>query len=145
MADKPHSFASSVTWDSARRGEATAVGRPAITVGAPADFGGTDDVWSPEHLTVAALNTCLMLSFIAVAENSKLSFTAYSAEATATLGRVEGRGTAITTIVVRPRITVPAETDRGRLDRVLQLAKKNCFISNSLHSDVRLEPEIVTA
>lgn len=145
MADTQHSYASTVTWDQTRRGRAAAVGRSTIEVGAPAEFGGSDDVWSPEHLTVAAVNACMMLTFIAVAENSRVAFSAYSSEATATLGRAEGRGTAITKIVVRPRITVPADTDRSRLDRVLQLTKKNCFISNSLNGEVTLEAEIVTA
>jgi organic hydroperoxide reductase OsmC/OhrA len=87
----------------------------------------------------------MMLTFVAVAENSRVAFTGYASNATATLGKVEGRGTAITKIVVRPRITVPASTDRARLDRVLQLTKKNCFVSNSLNSEVVLEPEIITA
>lgn len=144
MADTLHSYSSTVTWDLARRGHAEAVGRPTIDVGAPAEFDGSDDVWSPEHLTAAAVNACMMLTFIAVAASSKISFTAYTSNATATLGKVEGRGTAITKIVVRPRITVPPDTDRARLDRVLQLTKKNCFISSSLNSEVSLEAEIVT-
>jgi organic hydroperoxide reductase OsmC/OhrA len=144
MADTEHSYASTVAWTSERRGHAEADGRSTIDVGAPAEFGGTNDVWSPEHLAVAAVNTCMMLTFIAVAHNSKVSFTAYTSDAVGTLGKVEGRGTALTTIVVRARITVPADTDRSRLDRVLQLTKKNCFISNSLNSEVTFAPEIVT-
>jgi organic hydroperoxide reductase OsmC/OhrA len=145
MAEPQHSFTSTIAWEQARRGRAEVTGRAPVAVGAPSEFGGTDDVWSPEHLTVAAVNACLMLTFIAVAENSKVAFTSYASTATATLGKVEGRGTAITKIVVRPRITVPADSDRNRLDRVLQLAKKNCFISNSLSSEVSLEADIVAA
>ena len=145
MTDTQHTYSSTVTWNDARRGRAEVEGRSAIDVGAPAEFGGSDDVWSPEHLTAAAVNACMMLTFIAVAQNSRVQFTAYTSEATATLGKVEGRGTAITKIVVRPRITVPADTDRARLDRVLQLTKKNCFVSSSLNSEVSLEAEIVSA
>lgn len=144
MTDTQHTYSNTVTWNQARRGRTEVEGRSAIDVGAPPEFGGTDDVWSPEHLAAAAVNACMMLSFIAVAQNSRVSFTAYTSEATATLGKVEGRGTAITKIVVRPRITVPADTDRARLDRVLQLTKKNCFISSSLNSEVSLEAEIVS-
>jgi len=144
MADKILSYSTDVTWESERRGRAQASGRGAISVGAPPEFGGTDDVWSPEHLTVAAVNTCMMLTFIAVAENSKVRFSSYTSSATATLQKVEGRGMAITKVIVHPRITVPADTDRARLDRVLQLTKKNCFISNSLAADVALEAEVIT-
>lgn len=145
MSETQHSYPSTVTWEEARRGHANVEGRAPIAVGAPAEFGGSNDVWSPEHLTAAAVNACMMLTFVAVAQNSRVSFSAYTSEATATLGKVEGRGTAITKIVVRPRITVPADTDRARLDRVLQLTKKNCFISSSLNSEVTLEAEIITA
>lgn len=145
MAAKSYTYESEITWLSERRGRAELAGRSAIAVGAPPEFGGTDDVWSPEHLTVAAVNACMMLTFIAVAENSKLRFQSYAASATATLEKVEGRGTVITRIAVRPRITVPADIDRARLERVLQLTKKNCFVSNSLTAEVTLEPEVITA
>ena len=145
MRDQAHTYESQVTWETQRRGRAEAGARPALAVGAPPEFAGTDDVWSPEHLTVAAVNTCMMLTFVAIAENSKLRFTGYSSSATATLEKVEGRGMVITEIQVRPRITIPPETDRGRLDRILQMTKKNCFVSNSMTAEVTLEAEIITA
>lgn len=143
MGEKTFTYECQVTWEQERRGHAQATGRPMLHVGAPPEFNGTDDVWSPEHLAAAALNSCMMLTFIAVAATSKVPFSAYTSQATATLEKVEGRGMAITNVLVRPRITVPAETDRSKLDRVLELTKKHCFISNSLTATVTLEPEIV--
>jgi organic hydroperoxide reductase OsmC/OhrA len=84
-----------------------------------------------------------MLTFIAIAGNSKVPFRAYSAAATGTLEKVEGRGPVITRIVVKPRITIGAEVDRSRLERVIKMAEKHCYISNSLDAEVTLEPEIV--
>lgn len=130
-------------WTDHRRGTLAAPQRPTILTGAPPEFGGSDDVWSPEHLCVAAVNSCVMLTFIAIAANSKLPFLGYSATATGTLEKVEGRGPVITRIVVKPRITVGADVDRAKLERVVKMAEKNCFISNSLNAAVSLEPEIV--
>jgi len=143
VSDKALIYESQVTWDTQRRGLAEEEARPVLAVGAPPEFGGSDDVWSPEHLTVAAVNTCMMLTFIAIAENSKLRFSGYRSSAMATLEKVDGRGPVITRVNVYPRITIPPDTDRGRLERVLQMTKKNCFISNSLNADVTLEAEIV--
>lgn len=143
MADPVHHYETLVEWDEGRRGTLTASQRPTVVVGAPPEFGGTDDVWSPEHLCVAAVNTCVMLTFIAIAANSKVGFRAYSASATGTLEKVEGRGPVITRIVIKPRITIAPDTDQARLDRVLKMAEKNCFISNSLNASVTLEPEII--
>ncbi len=44
-----------------------------IEVATPPEFPkGIAGIWSPEHLLVAAVSSCLMTTFLAVAENSKL-------------------------------------------------------------------------
>jgi len=142
MAEQVHQYETTVELAEARKGRLTAPLRPPIVMGAPSEFGGTDDVWSPEHLCVAAVNACVMLTFIAIAATSKLSFRKYSASATGTLEKVEGRGPVITRVVVKPHVTVDADVDRTKLERVLRMAEKNCYISNSLNAQVTLEPEI---
>jgi organic hydroperoxide reductase OsmC/OhrA len=134
-----------VEWGAERHGSVRALGRPEIAVGAPPEFQGTDDVWSPEHLTLAAVNSCMMLTFIAIAANSKLSFEGYAASAHGRLEKVEGRGMVFTSIVVRARVTVRPDADRSRLERVLRMTEKNCFVSNSMTAAVTLEAEIETA
>jgi len=138
-----HSYETEVRWESEMRGEVRSGDRATIAVGAPPDFQGTAEVWSPEHLTVAAVNTCMMLTFITIAKNSKLSFEAYTAVASGILEKVEGRGMVITKITVRPRITLKAGADRAKAERVLRMTEKGCFISNSLQAEVKLEPELV--
>lgn len=145
MADERHEYETTVEWAQGRRGTLAAPGRQAVAIGAPSAFGGSDDTWSPEHLCAAAVNACVMLSFVAIAQNSKLPIKAYAASATATLERVEGRGPVITVVVVKPRITIAPEVDRSKVERVIKMAEKNCYVSNSLRSEVRLEPDIVVA
>ncbi len=142
MAEQTHQYETTVEWTDSRRGTMAAAKRPSILIGAPPEFGGTDDVWSPEHLCVAAVNSCVMLTFIAIAANSKVPFRKYSAAATGTLEKVEGRGLVITRVVVKPRITIAADVDRAKVERLIKMAEKNCFISNSLQGEVTLEPEI---
>jgi organic hydroperoxide reductase OsmC/OhrA len=143
MADQAHQYETTVKWTENRLGTLTTPGRPAIPTGAPPEFGGTADVWSPEHLCVAAVNSCVMLTFITIAGNSKVAFRKYASSAAGTLERVEGRGPVITRIVVKPRITIGPDVDRAKVERIVKMAEKNCYISNSLHSEVTLEPEIV--
>lgn len=38
----------------------------------PPEFGGPERTWSPEHLFVAAVSSCLMTTFRAIAEMSEL-------------------------------------------------------------------------
>jgi organic hydroperoxide reductase OsmC/OhrA len=47
-----------------------------------------------------------------------------------------------TDIVLRPRLTIAAGTDRARVERALEKAKRGCLVSASLVPEVRLEPEI---
>ncbi len=143
MAEQAHQYETTVEWIDARRGTLSSPNRPRIAIGAPPEFGGPEDVWSPEQLCVAAVNSCIMATFLSIAANSKLSFRKYAASATGTLEKVEGRGPVITRIVVRPRITIGPDVDRGRVERILKMAERNCYISNSLRSEVTLEPEIV--
>jgi organic hydroperoxide reductase OsmC/OhrA len=143
MADEVHQYEAAVVWTGNRQGTLSTLGRPPIAVGAPPEFAGPADVWSPEQLCVGAVNACVMATFIAIAANSKLVFRKYSATAAGTLEKVEGRGPVITRIVVKPRVVVGPDVDRGRVERILKMAEKNCYISNSLQSEVTLEPEVV--
>jgi organic hydroperoxide reductase OsmC/OhrA len=143
MAEQTHSYETTIEWTDTKRGTITAAGRAPISAGAPGEFGGTDDVWSPEHLCVAAVNACVMLTFHTIAANSKLPVRRYAASATGTLEKIEGRGFEITRVVVKPRITVGADVDRAKVERIVRMAEKGCFISNSLKATVTLEPEIV--
>ena len=145
MPDTSHTYRTTLEWTEKRHGIAHAGERPAISVGAPPEFGGDEFAWSPEHLCVASLNTCLMLTFVAVAQNSKVPFVSYAASAEGILEKVEGRGMVITRIVVRPQIVVPADVDAARVEQLVRMAKRNCFISNSLTAEVVVEPEITTA
>ena len=145
MADQVHQYETAVAWTEGRQGTLDTPGRPQIRIGAPPEFGGPDDVWSPEQLCVGAVNACVMATFIAIAANSKVPFRHYSATATGSLEKVEGRGPVLTRIVVKPRIVVGPEIDHGRVERIVKMAEKNCYVTNSLQTTVSLEAEIVTA
>ncbi len=145
MSEQSHQYEATVEWTADRQGQLNAANRPPIRIGSPPEFGGPNDAWSPEQLCVGAVNACVMATFLAIAANSKLVFRTYSATATGTLEKVEGRGPVITRVVVKPRVTVGPDVDRGRVERILKMAEKNCYISNSLQAEVALEPEIVVA
>ncbi len=51
----------------------------------------------------------------------------------------------ITEIVLRPRITVRSDASDDRLARLADLAHRECYIANSLRTDVRVEPVFLRA
>ena len=136
-------YATEIEWSSERAGILQGPNLPVIVFGAPPEFKGREGQWSPEHLFVSSLNTCFMLTFLAVAENSTLPLSGFSSTATGKLEKVEGGGYQMTEIVVKPRVVVAAAKDAERVARLLGKAKANCFIANSIKSAVTIEPEIL--
>jgi organic hydroperoxide reductase OsmC/OhrA len=82
------------------------------------------------------------LTFLAIAENSKVSLVSFSSTAKGKLEKVAGGDYQITEILVKPRVVLASANDVGRMPRILDKAKENCFVSNSIKSAVKLEPEI---
>jgi peroxiredoxin-like protein len=115
---------------------------PVIVGGAPPEFKGREGVWAPEHLFVAALNSCYLLTLLAIAEFSKISIFSCSSSAKGKLEKVEGGSYQITEIVVRPRVVIASANDLARMPRILEKAKENCFVSNSIKSVIKIEPEV---
>jgi organic hydroperoxide reductase OsmC/OhrA len=140
---EPYFYQTEVGWAGERKGELRAPSLPDIRVAAPPEFKGHENTWTPEHLFVAAVNSCFMTTFLAIAELSKLDFVGFSASATGKLEKAEGRGLAITEVTVRPRLTVRRGQDVERASRILEKAERNCLISNSISSTVLLKPEIL--
>jgi peroxiredoxin-like protein len=135
-------YETEIDWTKDKEGQIKSPALPAVNVGAPPEFKGREGQWSPEHLFVASINTCFMLTLLALAENSKLALVSFSSTAKGKLEKVPGSTYQITEIVVKPRVVIASANDLGRVSRVLEKAKENCFISNSIKSTVKLEPEI---
>ncbi len=138
-----HFYETTVTWTKDRIGELTEPTLPAITVATPPEFPkGVPNIWSPEHLFLASVNVCLMTTFLSIAENSKLDFSAYTADSKAKLEKVDGKFM-ISEIELMPKITVSSEKDKERAIRIIEKAEEHCLISNSIKSKVHLNPEII--
>ena len=116
--------------------------RPAIAAGAPPEFKGREENWSPEHLFVASLNSCYTLTLLAIAEFSKLPLVSLSSTAKGKLEKIPGGSYQVIEIVVKPRAVIANASDLSRMPRIFEKAKQNCFVSNSIKSAIKLEPEV---
>ncbi len=110
-----------------------------IEVATPKEFPkGIAGIWSPEHLFVAAVNGCLMTTFLAVAENSALKFTSFNCQAKGKLETVEGK-LMISEILLKPMVVIHDENHRDKAIRILKKAENACLISNSITSKITME------
>jgi len=138
-------YETELEWKKAREGQIKGAGLPALSVGAPPEFQGRDGVWSPEHLFVAALNSCYMLTFLAIAEFSKVPVVSFSSTAKGTLAKVKNGSYQITEIMLKPKVAISCADDLDRMARIMEKAKENCFVSNSIKSAITVEPEVTLA
>jgi len=103
------------------------------------------DIFRRARNILGAQNMPAMIAataFLAIAANSKLEIVSFSCEAKGTLEKVERLGYQMTEILLRPRLTIRQRRDLERAARILEKAEKNCLISNSIKSAVKLEPQI---
>ena len=141
---KTFHYKAKTDWTSARQGTLSASEKPNIAVGSPPEFRGRPDVWAPEELLVGSLNTCLMLTFLALAQAKKLVPAGYESEAEGLLENVEGKYR-ITEVAVRPRVTVNDAAELERAREIMENVEAECFISNSIKAKVMLTAEFVVS
>jgi organic hydroperoxide reductase OsmC/OhrA len=141
-AFKAFRYKAKITWSSARRGLLSAADKPNIVVGSPPEFKGEPDIWAPEELLGGSVNTCMMLTFLALGQARGLTPAGYESEAEGLLENVEGKYL-ITEVTVRPHIAIKAEAELERTREIMETASAQCFISNSVKSRVNLILEFV--
>ena len=142
MTKGPYFYETRLRWTGARQGRIDAPELPAVPVSAPPEFSGEAGLWSPEHLLVSAVETCLMTTYLAIAENSKLETLDYVSSSHATLEWADGSGFRFTELTVRPRIEIATGSDSGKAVRIVEKAHKHCLVSNALNFPVHVVPEI---
>ncbi len=130
-----------LNWESDRKGlMRSPVLQSTIEVATPPEFAkGMEGIWSPEHLLVAAVNSCLMTTFLSIAENSKFNFISFESNADGKLEKVEGKYM-ISEVVLSPVLTIANEADHEKALRILGKSEAACLISNSVKSKIVFNP-----
>jgi organic hydroperoxide reductase OsmC/OhrA len=135
-------YKAKTTWSAARRGILSAPGKPNIVVGSPPEFKGEPDIWAPEELLVASVNTCMMLTFLTLAQAKGLTPVGYESDAEGLLENVEGKYR-ITEVTVRPRVSLKSQSELQRAREIMEGVEAQCFISNSIKSKVTVTADFV--
>ena len=143
--DATHYYEVNLVWDSATQGTLSSpIINSKIDVVTPPEFPrGIKEKWTPEHLFVAAVNSCLMSTFLLVADNSKFDFVSFECNAVGKIEKVAGKF-AVTEIVLTPKLIIPITQNEGKAKRVLEMSEKACAIANSINTKIILEPIITT-
>ena len=117
-------------------------GKPDLAGSSDPAFRGDATRHNPEDMLVAALSSCHMLSYLHMATVAGVVVVAYDDSAEGTMA-TEGDGGHFTEVVLRPVVTIRADSDPGKALAAHEAAHHACFIANSVNFPVRCEPRIV--
>jgi organic hydroperoxide reductase OsmC/OhrA len=136
---KTYEIPTKMKWKGKRRGVVEVEGKKPLEIAAPPEFKGPNGIWTPEDLFVAALESCLMLTFISLCEDEKLELISYSSTAS---GRLEKspEGLSFGWVVISPQIEA-----RGPEEETLKLIHKAsdlCMVRRSVSCKVAIYPEV---
>ena len=143
-----HYYNVDINWENSRKGilcspELNKKNGICIEVATPPEFPkGIEGIWSPEHLFVAAVSSCLMTTFLAIAENSSLEFTSFSCMAKGKLEKIEGK-LMMSEILLKPTVVIQNMMYTDKATRILKKAENACLITHSIKSKVIMEINIL--
>lgn len=131
------------TYDSYNRAHDWRFAATTVPASAAKEYRGDASRVNPEEALVAALSSCHMLTFLAIAAKRKLSLDAYSDDAVGWMEKNEEGRLAITRVTLRPKIVWSAgvTVSGDVLDRLHHEAHLGCFIANSVKTEVTVEPQ----
>jgi organic hydroperoxide reductase OsmC/OhrA len=96
----------------------------------------------PEEAFVASIASCHMLWFLALAAKRKLCVDRYADSAIGVMGRNAAGKEYIAQVTLRPQVAFSGERvpSREELRALHHRAHEECFIANSVRTEIRCEP-----
>lgn len=112
-----------------------------VAASAAKAFLGNAECVDPEEAYVASLSSCHMLTFLAIASKKKLVLDRYIDNAIGVLEKNADGRIAITRVTLRPKVEFATNSGptADELHKMHEMAHKECFIANSVATDIRIE------
>lgn len=105
------------------------------------EFRGEAERVNPEEAFVAALSTCHMLTFLAIAARKRFVVETYEDAAQGVMEQNEQRKYWVSKVTLRPKVTFSGDHQPSaqEISAMHHAAHENCFIANSVTSSVSVE------
>ena len=113
-----------------------------VKASAAPEYLGKKELVNPEEAFAASLASCHMLTFLAIASMKKYTIEIYEDEAVAILEKNEKSRMAVTKLYLSPKITFTGDNvpDKTIINEMHHRAHTECFISNSVLTEIIIEP-----
>jgi organic hydroperoxide reductase OsmC/OhrA len=96
----------------------------------------------PEEAFIASISSCHMLWFLSIAAGKGFRVDEYLDDAVGLMGKNAAGKTAVIRVTLRPRVSFSGDElpSRAQLDELHHKAHEECFIANSVTTEIRCEP-----
>ena len=152
MAAKQHHYRVRVTWTGnegsgtasyrrySRAHRIAARGKPPIEGSSDPSFRGDATCWNPEELLLGSLSACHKLWYLGLCAEAGIVVISYEDDAEGTmLEEPDGAGH-FTSVLLRPRVTLVAGSDKTKAEALHETAHAMCFIARSVNFPVEHRP-----
>ena len=112
-----------------------------LMLSADAAFLGHPERLNPEQLLLMSASSCQLLSFLAIAARARVQVLEYDDHAEAEMPE-DVKPMRLTKLTLRPRIVVGPGVKEERILKLTEMAHKQCYISNSLSTEIAVEPTV---
>lgn len=116
----------------------------AVTLAASASptYRGDAGLVDPEEAYIASLSSCHLLTFLAICARKRIIVDSYEDDASGKLQKGPDGKWWVTHVILRPsvRFAADAKVDAALLAHLHEDSHRDCFIANSVKTDVRVEP-----
>ena len=104
------------------------------------DYGGNENNLNPEQGLAAAMSSCHMMTFLALAAKIKWPVINYADKAIAFLGKNSKGKMSVTKIELNPIITFKDnfEVSQNEMTKMQDRSHRYCFIANTLSEEVKI-------
>jgi organic hydroperoxide reductase OsmC/OhrA len=113
----------------------------AATMTSAPEYGGDSRYVNPEEALAAALSSCHMMTFIALAAKARWKLRKYQDRAVAVLGKTADGRTRVSEIILHPvtEFEPGQEIGADKLSEMHERAHRYCFVANAISCDMRVE------
>ena len=112
-----------------------------LMLSADSAFLGHPEKLNPEQLLLMSASSCQLLSFLAIAAHARVQVLEYDDHAEAQMPE-DDKPMRLTKITLKPRIVVGPDVKEERVLKFTEMAHKQCYISNSLSTEIVVEPTV---
>ena len=104
------------------------------------EYGGNENFLNPEQALAAAISSCHMMTFLALASKLKWPVIKYTDKAIAFLGKNSKGKMCVSKIELNPKIKFENNFDvaKEKMVEMQQRSHRYCFIANSLSEEVKI-------